>query len=428
MIGADEPKKFDARRLGELVQEVRLKHDFEYAYWGGPAQYLSNTESLIAGCLCGPDQVGQLAKGGDIYRDDRPYLEYLPVKEQTDAPILVQMIAEQLSPLAPLFDNAGEEELAKAQVMRRENLQEIVARVFVARAQLLEAAGDLQGAAEGYQASLEVLPSYPRANFALGRFLDTQGDSSLATRFYQRVLAIQPDNEQALQRMGDSLLATGQLEAAREPLMKLLKLDPLNVQANITIGWILGQQGNNSQAMEHFDTALRIEPQATRALLGSANVWQSAGESDKAVQAYQQILELDPRQTEARIGLAMALQSQGMEDQALQHFQLALDEQPENVNLLSSVAWLLATHSDVSKRDPQQAKLLAERAWNASDHQAPLAADALAAAYAGLNQFDRAVEIAELAIQAAQKFDLSQLMTEIRLRQEQYKQGRVLRN
>ncbi|MEO8270808.1 MAG: hypothetical protein ABI557_13880, partial [Aureliella sp.] len=144
--------------------------------------------------------------------------------------------------------------------------------------------------------------------------------------------------------------------------------------------------------------------------------------------AYEQILKLDSDQTEARIGLAMTLESQGKEDQALRNFQMALEKQPENVNLLTSTAWLLATHSDVSKRDPQQAKLLAERAWNASGHQAPLAADALAAAYAGLERFDRAVEIAELAIQAAQKFELTQLASEIKLHLEQYKQGQKLRN
>lgn len=492
LIGSVESRlRFDPERLSSaLANNLRLKLDFEYAYWGGPARYLSRPESFMAGFLCGPAQLERLSEGAAIYRDDRPYLEYLPLRPQSDARSTIALLQRQLSPLPLLIGDAGPAWLSTAHQMRADNLQEISARVLVAQAQSLDAAGELEAAFNAYQQALQALPTYPKANAGLAYFLHAQGELPTAITFYQRALAVQPNDVQVLLRLSEALIDTGRSAEAQQSLRSLLALVPQHIQANallgqllltegqaaeaekllrqslrgnsqqpdvlislgnvmlqqgqkelaleefnkaekldvrsadlhIKIGWAFGQTGHNGDALDYFEKALEIDPKATRALLGQANVWQSMGEKQKAQHAYEHILSLDPNMSEARVGLAFCQQSAGKTDEALRSFTRALEVTPNNPNLLTAVAWILATHHDDKLRDAEQAKKMAEQAWQITGQQAPQAGDALAAAYAALGEFDRAVEISDLAIAAARKQQRLDFATEIEKRKALYEQ------
>ncbi len=489
LIGCPEklPRFEKARFLNQLNSNPQLQGDFLYSYWSGTEYQLSRPESFVAGFLCGTAQLQRISEGGDIYRDDRPYLEYLPMVPTTPADEIVSVLQRQLTPLGDIT-SISELDSTLAQRIRTENLNEITARILVSRAEAMEAAGQLESTFDLLTQAVRLLPSYPKSNFALADFLQAQGDFRSSISFYSRGLVGRPNDRNALARISDALYAVGDLEQARTMLLRLiaqdnqayrgltllglaekqlglsdeatehlkrsLDLDPNQTDAmvalaalhmkqgrtddglalleklkkvagksenlRIQIGWELGQINQHELAIAYFQDALSVNPNAFQAKLGIANVMQSKNEPEQAQQIYRELLASNPELAEARIGLAYSLQSQKQFDSALVQFNEALRITPGNPMLQAAIAWILATHPDSARRDPQRAISLAESAWERTGQRAPQAADALAAAYAAGGQFDKAIAIADKAIAAASESKMASLAQDILQRKVLY--------
>ena len=91
------------------------------------------------------------------------------------------------------------------------------------------------------------------------------------------------------------------------------------------------------------------------------------------------------------------------------------------------LAWMLATHSDPRFRDGQQAVRWAEAICESTDFQAPLALDALAAAYAEVGQFDKAISTAQRALRVARSGKQPQTTRAIEGRLRSYQAGQAHR-
>ena len=87
------------------------------------------------------------------------------------------MLQRQLSPISE-FIGSTSIDLASANRIRSENLNEIPARVMLDRAIEFEAAGNYEAAVDAYRATLKTLPTYPKANARLGSFLHSLGEIS----------------------------------------------------------------------------------------------------------------------------------------------------------------------------------------------------------------------------------------------------------
>jgi uncharacterized protein len=115
---------------------------------------------------------------------------------------------------------------------------------------------------------------------------------------------------------------------------------------------------------------------------------------------------------------------QGKPADAAAQFEQGLTVQPDSVASLTGLAWIRATASEPALRRPGQAVTMAERARQLSRNQDPQAFDALAAAYAALGEFDKAVQAARAGIQAADAAGQSLFASEMRTRLELYQQGK----
>ena len=95
--------------------------------------------------------------------------------------------------------------------------------------------------------------------------------------------------------------------------------------------------------------------------------------------------------------------------------------------VLNNLAWLLATASDDTIRDGEEAVRLAEKACEVTSRKAPRILGTLAAAYAEQGNFSRAVESAQHAIQQADASDTT-LIADLRKRQQDYQNKRPTRD
>ena len=81
---------------------------------------------------------------------------------------------------------------------------------------------------------------------------------------------------------------------------------------------------------------------------------------------------------------------------------------------LTTLGWLLATDEDPEFRDSETAIFILENGAKVTKYQDPLILNALAAAYASAEEFDRAIKIAETALKLSTEAKNHKVSTAIR--------------
>ncbi|MCU0962281.1 MAG: fused MFS/spermidine synthase [Pirellulaceae bacterium] len=424
LIGTEGQQfRLDPDRLKtRIADDARLKQELDYAYWGGPSYYLSRPEVFLAGFLCGPEQLQEVGEGGDIYRDDRPYLEYVGLLGATGAEDTVALVRSHLSPLRTVLEGSSADSLTAVGAIRRQNLQSILAQMAVSRGQDLEAAGLLRDAALEYGQALRAMPDHPRANFRMAALLQSQRRPRDAMTFYRRGLATKPDDVQARHRLAVALAAAGETAQAEQEFRQLLAAQPDHAAANFQLGTLLQAAGRLSEAADHYETSLRSDPDQVDAHVQLAGILFVRQRPEEAIRHYQEALKLDRRSADVHVRLGWALATVGRLDEALEHFRKTLELAPQDATALGGAAWILATHPDSNRRDPEQAVAWAESAWQETRQQDPQVADVLAAAYAAAGRFEQAVHMAEQALQLANSLQKAELAARIQERLTLYRQ------
>ena len=115
----------------------------------------------------------------------------------------------------------------------------------------------------------------------------------------------------------------------------------------------------------------------------------------------------------------------GRFDDALVSFNSALDLNPNQPAVLQSAANLLASHPIPSKRRPDEALALVNRALEQMAEPDPGILSTLATAQAATGDFERAVLTAKLALSTAETSNGNFLVPTIRRQIEFYEQGRI---
>ena len=137
-------------------------------------------------------------------------------------------------------------------------------------------------------------------------------------------------------------------------------------------------------------------------------------------------LQLVPRSPGAHYQFGLLLQSEGQPAEAIARWRIALQLKPHWPPLMNNLAWLLATCSEPSCRNPAEAAGLAEEA-SAAEPQNPSFFDTLGAAYAAADHFTDAIAAAEKAITLAEAFRQTNAAVRFRSRLELYLAGKSYR-
>ena len=154
--------------------------------------------------------------------------------------------------------------------------------------------------------------------------------------------------------------------------------------------------------------------------------YRSKGEYDQAIRDFDKAIELNPGYVLAYGNRWLACRSKGAYKQATRDFYTVLKLNP-SPTILNDLSWALATHQDAQFRDGTEAVHLAERACQLTDYKMPTFVDTLAAAYAEVGQFDKAVKTDQKAIQLALAAGKEKLAKDMQNRLELYKAKRPYR-
>ena len=190
-----------------------------------------------------------------------------------------------------------------------------------------------------------------------------------AETLYLTTLERNPDCWLAYNNLSTIFLADGNLDKALESANRAVELQPDDMEPHIAVGDVLLRKRRVSEAIGHFQKAISIRPDYGEGYSHLGSAYLLSNRFVEAKEQYQKTLSLTPRSVVAR----------------------------------NNLAWLLATCADPSLRDTDRAIRLAEEADQLANGKSSLVLHTLSTAYGESGQTVKAIEVANRALQLAER-------------------------
>ena len=172
--------------------------------------------------------------------------------------------------------------------------------------------------------------------------------------------------------------------------------------AHAKLGIAFHDQGRLDEAITELQKAVAISPEDAEPHYNLGNAFLQQGRLDDATVHYQKALTINPEDADAHNNLGNAFLQLGRLNEAVAQFRMVLAINPDCLEAQNNLAWILATCSQVSLRNGNEAVKLAERANQLAGGDNPIVLCTLAAAYAEGGRFPEATGTAQRALQLAE--------------------------
>jgi tetratricopeptide (TPR) repeat protein len=295
--------------------------------------------------------------------------------------------------------------------------------------------GKLVEAIERYKTALSWKSDYPEAHFFLGNAFDRQGKLDEAISEYKKALGFKPIQEETHILLGVALAKQKRYDEAVSHYRVALELNPESAVAHNNLARVLHTQGRFDEAIEHYSAALRLDPGLAEAHNNVGILLLAQGKLIHGVTELREAVRLSPDNRESAYNLATGLNQQGewseaaellmklvsrapddpnahyqlgvslshlqKTREAMSHFASALLIRQDFPDALDGLAWILATAPAAEYRNGIQAVGMAERACELTAQKDAAKLKTLAAAYAEVGNFAKAIAAATNAVQTA---------------------------
>jgi tetratricopeptide (TPR) repeat protein len=240
----------------------------------------------------------------------------------------------------------------------------------------------------------------------------------------RHALKINDNNYVARFCMARYLVIQDRFDEGAVECQKYLQIKPNDPDALNIFGIALTRQGKYEQAIKCFTKALQIKPGYAAVYDNIGRIMFFQGKYDEAAVYLTEALRFDPAFASTHYRLGQVLVQKGKINEAIPHFEEALRLKPDWVEPMNDLAWILAASNKSAIRNPYRAVELAQRACELTGGKNPGLLDVLAVSYAATGEFDKAVEIAEKALELCQSPEQKTLKEEIKNRLVLYKAGK----
>jgi tetratricopeptide (TPR) repeat protein len=272
----------------------------------------------------------------------------------------------------------------------------------------LRTQGKFNEALAELDAAVKLRPDFQHAHVEAAVALTKQGRRDEALARLNKALSLDPKNSRAHGHAGIVLAQSGKLDEARARFETALRLDPYYRTAHANLGRIFLEQGKLEPATEHFRTSMELDETDPQGHFELGQVLFRRQMLTEAVEQFRRTLAIDPKHTDSHLLLSKALAMQGDFPAAVAQLRKATATDPNNVRPVADLAWLLAVcpHDDV--RDGVKAVELAQRACAVTGYKSPVLLNTLAAAYAEIGDFSKAIATATKALSLVEPQDAAQ--------------------
>lgn len=252
-----------------------------------------------------------------------------------------------------------------------------------------------------WQRAAQVAGDDARVHFtAAGMFLRSK-ETDLAIHHAARMRQLAPDDAESHRVLAHALLSAARYDEALKCMAREAELRPAATDVRRAMWQILWMQGQIPAANEQLALIARSEPDSAEGQHYQGIMLHRAGQPADAARRIAEAIRLAPDNPQYHADLALALEDQGESAAAGAEYRTALAVNPEWADISAGLAWILATHPDAGRRDGVEAMRRARQACAMAGQRHPPFLRSLAAAYAEVGQFDRAMATIEEARQLA---------------------------
>jgi Flp pilus assembly protein TadD len=216
---------------------------------------------------------------------------------------------------------------------------------------------------------------------------------------FQEAIRLDPKDADAHGYLGAALCyGKRDYEAAIIAFKEAIRLDPKDASFHCNLGVALFRNGDPDGAIAELRVAIRLDPNDAHPhnTLGAV-LCDGKRDYDGAIIAFKEAIRLDPTDAQAHFNMGNALSKKGDVGGAITAYREAARLDPREDGAHNALGWLLAVGPD-GMRDGKQAVEHATRACELTGWKNPGPIDTLAAAYAEIGEFDKAVEFQEKAL------------------------------
>lgn len=369
-----------------------------------------------------PDQLQHMEQLLSEFEGQMVRREGKPVASSTESQRALRSLGYSGGGTATADTTSGE--------IRRDIKDTIAYPIMVRNSFSLVEQGQLDQAERMLTEVLTAVPDYAQAHAALGACRSRQERNDEAVEHLQRALELAPEHTNLVwvsAALGKVRLSQQKYELALVHFSEALARDPAAADLHILMGVAYGNLGQVQDARKHFEAARNIDPMLAAAEERLGDLCAQQQEFVEARQHYEAALRQHPELFETRERLAEIQVELGSISDAIRHYDELLRSQPGNANVLVALSLLFSTSSLAEHRNGPRSLELANRACQVTANREPVALDALAAAYAELGKFHKAVAIAERAQQLAQDAERAELAEDIAERLLEYREERPVR-
>jgi tetratricopeptide (TPR) repeat protein len=258
--------------------------------------------------------------------------------------------------------------------------------------------------------SLEAQPSEGMYRMrAILHRMQQKDDEALAD--LNKALAMQPRDPYALLQRSEIAIGRGDVQAAKDDLRSAERLVPqvaATEQAIFIRCQIAIEEGRMADAINEMKTLVEMDPGNEARRITLANLYMEDERPRKAIEVLSGVIDRDPKNVRAYRWRADAYLSVGDHAAAIADYQRALDNAKGDdtydvSGILNNLAWVLATSPQDAVRDGKRSVELGKRAVELTKENEPHILSTLAAAYAEVGNFEKAVEWSTKAVELGKK-------------------------
>jgi tetratricopeptide (TPR) repeat protein len=286
------------------------------------------------------DKLAELLNGGQLADAESLALRLLELERGSGALWKLYGLARTLQ---------GKEALRELQEAARLLPGDPEAQFLLGNAQRV--AGNLESAAQAFQAALLLRPGLVQAGIGLAAVLAQSGRLAQAVVQYQRVVLLNPESVDVHNDLGNLLMRLNRTAEAVAAYREAVRIAPRNAAACTNLGNALRDLGDADEALQYLRVALEIEPGIAAGHYNLGGLLLERAYPVEAEACYRRALELEPQFPAACTGLALALLQQGRKRDAETACRRSLELEPVNAAALALFAEFVADRGEYAEAE-----------------------------------------------------------------------------